>query len=154
MQLRIRCPRCGQLFYLLNIIGLLVVGSVIYLLVRPGADISRLIVRLFHIPEQSLFSGGLYRQVSEKPWLLWINNFLPDMLWAAALTFTVSWILGRGKRQLILTGAVSAFVEVLSELLQAAGVLSGTFDSLDSILEVIATGLVLLIIILFFRRKK
>lgn len=62
----------------------------------------------------------------------WIVYCLPDALWSAAYILVADTILsGHSIKKRLTVAAVIPFVGTVSELLQAAGVMPGTFDYLD-----------------------
>ena len=132
-------------FYLWNILGSLLLGLVIYLILRPQSYISQAIYSVFPCG-----IGNAANQNGGHILLRLLNNFGPDMLWAYAMTFTVMLILGDGKRKWIQCACICMALETGTELMQKAGLLSGTFDPLDIAVEVIATWSAMSVIILYF----
>ncbi len=121
-----------KLFYAANILLPLTLGTHIYALYRPDTWISVQLYRLtgFQAHTPPLFAAGIFR------------NYLPDMLWAYALSFSVGSIYRSGK----VSFALSTIFAASLELLQRPGILPGTFDWMDIILEVCITALAALII--------
>ena len=126
-------------FYILNILIPLFLGLVIYCSIGSGILISRLICRVLPF---ACFKGG-----GGPVWLpSMVRNFFPDMLWAYSLTFAVAAIvLGEGK-YVPLVAIICSVFEVAIEISQLSGLISGTFDLLDIILELSATMVALSII--------
>ena len=78
--------------------------------------------------------------------LLFIRNFLGDISWAYALTFTIGYIwLTPGGRMIPVFGIVTIF-EIGIEVLQKVGIIPGTFDWWDIFLEICITAFVMLLI--------
>ena len=132
-----------HLFYLIHIIGCLLAGSLIYFSFRPQAQISAFLQNLFdYRPDpdwlQMTKEVGIFR---------FINNYVPDILWAAALSFAMVCLLGEGTRNYLFAAGLCVSAEAGVELMQKAGLLRGTFDLWDIVSEIITTGFVLLIII-------
>jgi hypothetical protein len=62
----------------------------------------------------------------------WMVYSLPGGLWSAAYVLLVGWLMqGRALRWRLLATLPIPLAGALSELLQGAGVLSGTFDTSD-----------------------
>jgi hypothetical protein len=76
------------------------------------------------------------------------------MLWAYSLTFTVFLILGFKYESLKPTLIICAVFEVSIEFLQKFGVIPGTFDFLDILLELCVTIFAVIIIFFTLRRAK
>ncbi len=131
-------------FYLCNILIPLMIGAMLYCLLRPDAWISLRLYRLFSLGPATL---PLPR------WLLQILRcFGADILWSYALTFAVAWVLSESRPWQIL--AVSAGFSLLTECTQAFGWLRGTFDPLDILLQICITALGALIIKLHKSKEK
>ena len=135
------------LFLTISLISL-AAGTIIYLWLRPEAYVSQAVYIFLRIPAPALRLQGRV--------LKWINNYLPDILWAHALTYALLFLTGTEKKQIITAGILSICAEAATEILQRLELINGTFDLLDIAAEVITTNVVLLIIILisFFRRIK
>lgn len=124
----------------------LLVGGALYLLLCPDTLLSGWYYGFLGLPKP---------QVSLPEWLrLPLRNFGCDILWAYALTYTLSLILGQTKTGVTLTGGIGIVVECGVELLQNAGVIAGTFDLLDILLEGITTAFALSCIIYHFSKGR
>ncbi len=121
----------------------LALGLLIYLFFRPQAAVTKALTGFFQTAPASRRQSPAEGRIL----LRLVNNFLPDILWAAALTFAVVSLLGEGRNSRIAVFVLCASCEAATELMQKTGLLSGTFDPWDIALEVITTGIVLLIII-------
>ena len=131
-------------FYWINILLPLSAGALLYLYWRPDAYISKLISSLFRMPAEPVHGrpAGIYR---------FIRYYLCDILWAYALTFSLS--LYFGKNALWAALAVGVGFAVLTELLQLLPVTPGSFDILDIIIEMAVCTLTIIIINLYERRN-
>lgn len=131
-----------RVFYWCNIISPILVGTVAYLLFRSDTYISQTLYRLF-----PWLKNCSLEYLEQFPWITALcRNFLPDILWAYALTYAVAllWLPERKISWQVLMICIP--FEVGVELCQKVGFMSGTFDWLDIILEICATVLAALII--------
>ncbi len=123
-------------FYLVNILLPLLIGATVYILFRPDTYFSGFVYHLLR------FKIGVLTVPKTLEYVF--RNYLPDMTWAYALTFSVSWVLYSCKLRYITT--VSVCFCMLFEFSQLFGWLSGTFDYWDITLEICMTALCALII--------
>lgn len=116
-------------FYILNIVLPLVIGTIVYLYVKPSAPISQLIYFLLHIetPVLNIKPTGVHR---------FIQYYLCDILWSYSLTFALSLYLG--KDRLLLTYDIAASFSTLVEVIQLLPQVLGSFDIFDIIVQLIA----------------
>lgn len=139
-----------HLFYLVNIIFSLAIGVSVYVFFRPDTHISQVIYRFLGVrplffPQNILFPEWL---------ALFIRNYLADILWAYALSFTVCYILWHPNRNTILSFAIVSIFEICMEVFQKTGFLSGTFDWLDIFYEICISAFAMLYIKKHIRRSK
>lgn len=132
------------LFGCLHILFPLLLGLALYLCFRPDTYISQLFYQVLGLSPVS---------VTRLPgWLLaFLQNFACDMLWAYALTCCVYLIWGG---RLLPVGLLCVGFSAAMELLQYFGVISGTFDFWDILLQSCATALAALSIKAFFKPKE
>lgn len=130
-------------FYIWNIILPLVIGTIVYLYVKPSAPISQLIYFILHISPPVLRVGptGIHR---------FIQCYLCDILWSYSLTFALSLYLGRDR--LLLTYVIAASFSTLVEVLQLLPYILGSFDIFDIIVQLIACTISIRIITFYERR--
>lgn len=130
-------------FYILNIVLPLVIGTMVYVYVKPSAPISQLIYFLLHISSPVLQVGptGIHR---------FIQYYLCDILWSYSLTFALSLYLGKDK--LLLTYVIAASFSTLVEVLQLLPYVLGSFDIFDIIVQLIACTISIHIITFYERR--
>lgn len=130
-------------FYILNIVLPLVIGTIVYLYLKPSAHISQLIYFLLHIspPALNIKPTGIHR---------FIQYYLCDILWSYSLTFALS--LYFGKDRLLLTYAIAASFSTLVEVLQLLPQVLGSFDIFDIIVQLIACTISIHIITFHERR--
>lgn len=136
-------------FFSFHIGGALFVGLGCYLCFRPDTYISQSVYNLFGLEGEAFGLEGVVPEWARG----FFCNFFSDMLWSYALAFTVYLILGAFNRSFVSTLFICAVFEVGMEALQKIGIISGTFDFWDIILEVFSTVIALLIIKLHFREK-
>ncbi len=126
-------------FYLVNIIGPLVLGLIVYILYRPEAFISREIYRWIGVSFDISQSGSVANR--------FIRFYFSDMMWSYALFFTISWILGQGRRAITECFIICFLFEAFLEYGQKIGLLYGTFDIWDIVAEYFAAVISAIIII-------
>lgn len=131
-----------HIFYWLNILVSLFLGLAIYVFFRPDAYVSQ---ALYNVMGVSV--DGIITKDALPTWLLlFIRNFLGDISWAYALTFTICYIwLTPGGRMIPVFGIVTIF-EIGIEVLQKVCIIPGTFDWWDIFLEICITAFVMLLI--------
>lgn len=130
-------------FCILNIVLPLVIGTTVYLYLKPSAPISQLIYLLLHIspPVLNIKSTGIHR---------FIQYYLCDILWSYSLTFALSLYLG--KDRLLLSYDIAASFSTLVEVLQLLPYVLGHFDIFDIIVQLIACTISIHIITFHERR--
>ncbi len=135
--IKIKKKRKLDLFYMGNICTALLVGSIFYLLFRPTTYISLAFYELFNLEWHDIFFlPEVLKEI--------LCNFIPDILWAYALTFSVCFIFSDDNNNFILLAIVCVAFEILIESLQGFGVITGTFDPIDIFLELCSTALALM----------
>lgn len=109
--------------------GLLAVGGITYLLFRPCTLLMfRLVDTLGAMPyldNYRAWASGFGTQLPE-----WVVYSLPNALWAAAYIITVEALLIPSRSKVAVAG-IMPVAGAVSECLQAAGMLRGTFDVVD-----------------------
>lgn len=130
-------------FYIWNIMLPLVIGTIVYVYVKPSAPISQLIYFILHIspPVLNIKLTGIHR---------FIQYYLCDILWSYSLTFALSLYLG--KDRLLLAYAIAASFSTLVEVLQLLHQVLGSFDIFDIIVQLIACTISIHIITFHERR--
>lgn len=130
------------LFCLCNIFVPLVLGTVLYVFLRPDTYITSLFYKLLQIEEYSIFE-----KIALPGWVeVACRNFIPDILWAYALTIAVGAILQEKRVFPVTTVVICTLFDFVVELGQKIGLWSGTFDWWDMGLEFCATVLAALVI--------
>jgi hypothetical protein len=132
-------------FWTFNIACPILMGFILYVLFRPDTHISKLVYTYIGIEYTGIPIFNVFTS--------FIKNFACDILWAYSLTFTVSLLLGQGKKQFKFSFVVCAFFEILMELLQMTQLIGGTFDILDILFEIMTTAIALLIIIKYRKKR-
>lgn len=110
-------------------VGLLVIGGLTYLLFRPC---TLLMFRLVDALGAMTILGDCRAWASgAEAWLPeWVVYSLPNALWSTAYILTVEALLAPSRNKVAIAG-IMPIAGVVTEWLQAAGVLGGTFDVLD-----------------------
>lgn len=138
-----------HMFYALNISMSLVIGLIVYVCFRPDTYVSQVVYDVLGISPDVVLSATWL-----PTWLLlFVRNFLADIIWAYALTFTVCYILwDQSKSMLPIFGIVATF-EICIEVSQKLGIMPGTFDWWDIFLEICITAFVMLLIKILSKGK-
>ena len=143
--------RKSAIFWSLIITIPLLVGLVIYLVFKPSAFISRLFFDL--LGQQPLIIQ------TPKCWFWnFIRFYLCDLLWAFSFTAVLQLVLGSGQIHTLLSllSLLSLLICIIAgvaiELLQQQGIISGTFDIWDLLVESI--GSILSLITTTYKRRK
>lgn len=110
-------------------VGLLVVGGLTYLLFRPC---TLLMFRLVDALGATTVLGDCRAWSADSgAWLPeWVVYSLPNALWSAAYILTIEALLTPSRNKVAIAG-IMPVAGAVTEWLQAAGVLNGTFDVLD-----------------------
>lgn len=136
-----------RLFFALHILIPLLIGTAIYLWLRPDLDLSRLLTNIAGQfttmptigPATSALTPTFPSILPGAATLIrTLRNFGSDILWAYALTATLMWILGTCRRSAILSAGIAAALGAGLEAAQLVNLLGGTFDPLDILLETAA----------------
>lgn len=139
--------RGHALFWVLNISLPLLAGLAVYLIFRPDAAISRAFCSFTGFTPPQLSTGWSRLDLA-------IRYFAPDVLWAYAFSSVAMLIIGPAKLGILAGAALSAAFEVTAELLQLYGILPGTFDIRDVLLEIAASAFAMIVVLLVLGRKK
>lgn len=133
--------RSNLIFYGGNIFGALVAGVLVYFLFRPDTYVSQVICSGLGI-EWPVGVIGVFPD-----WIVvFLRNYMCDMFWAYALTFAVGALLHDVLGSSFSVLLVCGIFEIVIELSQEIGIMSGTFDMVDVVLEICITAFVTLII--------
>ena len=123
----------------------LVLGLIVYLIFRPDAGIARLIYRIpgLNAPNITFAEGnGIF-----------LRHYLADFLWAYALTISLNLISIETPGKMGAMFALSLFVGCIVELLQGAGILFGTYDPMDIVIQICAAIIAEAIVLIIFRKE-
>lgn len=108
-----------------NIIIPIIIGATIYYLTVPNVIFVRYIDDFFGICFHINYLS------TKNVIIIFLRNYLMDMLWGYALVFSVFFVLGNNKAD-IMKGFVIAFAfSVVMEILQLLPACKGTFDMFD-----------------------
>ena len=135
-----------KLFFLINILLPLAVGLLIYAFIGEGTIISGQIGKVFPITGIQIRKDSFW--ITEV-----IRNYLPDILWAYALTFAVAGVAFNTKKELVAACLICFIFEIVLELVQKSDMVPGTFDYIDIALEVAATAAALSRIIKYLEER-
>ena len=128
-----------KMFIYANISLPILAGSLLYYVTSPQVIFAQNIDSLLGV---SLHVG------TENTFVVNLRSYMPDMLWAYALVFSL----------MLVTGNKTAYVwkmfVIIMEVLQVTGCVKGTFDVMDIIVEIIAELMAVFIIKRHDMRRK
>ena len=139
-----------HIFYCVNILASLILGLAVYVCYRPDSYVSQVVYNIFGVS----FDNIIPANVLPKWLLMFIRNYLGDISWAYALTFTVCYIWLTPSGRLLPAFGIIATFEVAIEVLQLIDVAPGTFDWLDVFLEICITAFIMLLIKIKLKEKQ
>ena len=134
-------------FWSLIIAVPLIVGLAVYLIFKPSAFVSKWLYDLFGWRQP-------WVHTPLSPFWIFIRFYLCDLLWALSLTAVSQLILGTGRKQVIVSFLICVLTGTAVELLQHHGIIPGTFDIWDLIVESIGSVLSIIITTTHTRRKR
>lgn len=113
----------------------IIVGATIYILYSPNTIFVQLLNNCFNIRN---LDGNIVSNI--------LRNYFCDFCWSYSLAFTISYIY---KDSLSLTTSilVPISVGITLEIMQLTGIISGTYDTLDVISELLACIICYLILV-------
>ncbi|MBQ4639451.1 MAG: hypothetical protein IJB69_02915 [Clostridia bacterium] len=137
-------------YYLAHIFVPLVVGILLYMLLRPDTFVTKAVWRITGIslvlpPEIRLASDGVAQ---------FIRNHLADILWGYSLCFALGMVarwVGRHPARALWPALVT---DVLMEMTQYWGLISGTFDGWDIVCQAAASLAAFLIMMIHEKNTK
>lgn len=125
----------------------MVVGLIVYLILKPSAYVSELIIDIFGLRQLNI-------QTSDNWFLSIIRNYLCDFLWAFSLTAAISLLYYDNRFRSAISVLICLIVGIIIELMQLLGVISGTFDIVDLIVQSIGSILSIIISKIYLRGNK
>lgn len=140
----------GIVFCWLNIILPIVFGTVFYLLFRPDTYISKFFYHILQVQPVT----PIWMQKLPEGLRIAFCNFIPDILWAYALTFTITLLWNGALINSAVSFSICVFFEIMIEVCQKVGIIAGTFDWLDILFEICATVFAALIITIMKEKKE
>ena len=127
-------------FLICNAVIPIIIGTIIYYMISPevifAQCVDELLGRTIHI--------GYMWGNSEV--IRFIRNYLLDMMWAYALFFALTFVMGNNTVVLKKVFAVAFVFSTIMEFLQLTPIARGTFDFNDIIIECLAEVLAVCII--------
>lgn len=115
----------------------ILVGSLLYYVTSPEVIFVKNIDRLL---------GGSLHVGTENTFVINLRSYMPDMLWAYALVFSLMLITGNKTANVWKMFAIAGMFSTIMEVLQITGYVKGTFDVMDIIVEIIAELMAVFII--------
>lgn len=130
------------IFCIINAVGGLILGLLIYTVFRTDTHISKALSGL-----TGLKSLSLYMQDKDSILILLVRYYFCDFLWAYAFTFSVQIVIkAKNKKDYLKLSIFCLLFETLIEGMQKLNIISGTFDIYDILAEAAATLIAVLLI--------
>ena len=117
-----------KIFIYANISLPILVGSLFYYVTSPQVIFAQNIDRLLGV---SLHVG------TENTFVVNLRSYMPDMLWAYALVFSLMLVTGNKTAYVWKMFVIAGMFSTIMEVLQVTGCVKGTFDVMDIIVEII-----------------
>lgn len=128
-----------------NVVIPILAGSLLYYITSPDVIFVKNIDRLI----------GIDLHVSmENTFVIIMRSYLPDMLWAYALVFSLVAVTGNRTADVWKMSVFAGVFSTIMEILQLTGYVRGTFDVMDIIVEIIAELMAVFIIKRHDMRRK
>lgn len=132
-------------FIYANITLPILAGSLMYYVASPQVifvkNIDRLLGVSLHVEMENIF-------------VIILRSYMPDMLWAYALVFSLMMVTGNKTANVWKMFAIAGMFSTIMEVLQITGYVKGTFDVMDIIVEIIAELMAVFIIKRHDMRRK
>lgn len=128
-----------------NVVFPIIAGSLIYYVISPEVIFVRNIDRLLGV---SLHVG------TENTFVIIMRSYMPDMLWAYALVFSLMLVTGNRTANVFKNFVIAGTFSTIIEVLQITGYVKGTFDVMDIVVEIVAELMAVFIIIKHDMRRK
>ena len=126
-----------KMFVYANISLPILAGSLLYYVTSPQVMFVQNIDRLLGV---SLHVG------TENTFVVNLRSYMPDMLWAYALVFSLMLVTGNKTADVWKMFVIAGMFSTIMEVLQVIGCVKGTFDVMDIIVEIIAELMAVFII--------
>ena len=126
-----------KIFIYANISLPILVGSLFYYVPSPQVIFAQNIDGLLGV---SLHVG------TENTFVVNLRSYMPDMLWAYALVFSLMLVTGNKTAYVWKMFVIAGMFSTIMEVLQVTGCVKGTFDVMDIIVEIIAELMAVFII--------
>ena len=122
------------LFYLLNIVVPLLIGTYIYIRYSPNVIFVGYLNNFIELKVKELNSVTLF-----------LRNYICDFCWSYSLAFSISFIYYKNL-SLVYSILIPTTIGSVIELLQLIGLMNGTYDLFDIFVELLATLLCFMIL--------
>ena len=124
-------------FMYINIAISMTLGSLIYYLISP---------EVIFVEKINSMTGWKFNIGYENNVIKIIRSYVPDILWAYALMFSLVVITGNKTAGIWKMYIVAIIFSAIIEMLQLTGIFKGTFDIVDIVVELIAELIAVFII--------
>ncbi len=127
----------SSLFYALHVLLPLLLGFLLYVLLRPEVMAVRVVFSLlpFDLPQPPQWPDAA------SPVIRLLRCHAADFLWGYALAMALFWVGDRYGHPPGKSIGLSIFADLLMELLQLTPLLSGVFDPWDIFTQILGTGI-------------
>lgn len=145
-------PNRNSIFlFCVNVIGVLFFAGLFYVIFAPDVY---LVHKLAQVPVISEMIDGLWsfadldgiKSFRESILFLFVRNYMLDAAWSYALVFTFYMLFSNEARGMWIAFVIGCTWGIAMEVGQLLGWLSGTFDILDIVVEILGAMLALWII--------
>lgn len=120
-----------------NIAVSMIIGGFIYYLMSP---------EVIFVEKIDSMTGWMFHIGYENKTIKMIRSYVPDILWAYALMFSLVVITGNKTAGIWKMYVVAVLFSTIIEIVQLTGILKGTFDITDVIVELTAELIAVFII--------
>lgn len=125
-------------YTLLSAVVPVMLGALAYCCFRPDTYITHMARRL----GMPVLDAG----ISGSAAAVFFRNFFPDIAWAYALPNALFLASGADREKTVLIAVITALMAVTGEILQFCGIISGTGDPADIILELCTACIAIVVI--------
>lgn len=115
-----------------NVLLPLLIGTAVYVLWNPNTYIGIFVSRLLGVRSCCLSENLWNNQLS-----MWIKYYAADMAWAYAFAYSLCLVTGTDRRARIACLSACVLLEIFLELAQYIHVISGYFDWMDIVVELV-----------------
>lgn len=139
------CMHKRKKFIVFNVFIPLLIGAVLYYVLCPDVSFVVLIDQSLGIKRTAIHKMGVITRI--------VRNYFFDILWAYSLTCMLFVIWGYDRKAVKYTFILAGLLCISLELLQGTGLVKGTFDIIDIMVEILTVFVALIIWYVYVKRK-